>query len=216
MQGGERKKKPGSVRPDREESLCAALVHPIRMHILEILNEGPKSPSQFVEEGLIPQGLHATKQQALSFVAYHFRELAKAGCLEVVETIQRRGATEHVYSGLMAGNSVCEDFTQRPAAERRRLSRISFQGLIARAGRAMQAGTFDSRSDRHLTWGSFGVDARGWREMMAAIGTCRGEIKRVRREAARRLAASGEEAITVTFGQLGFVSPSRPPPSIRD
>ena len=76
----------------RRETISAALKHPLRVRILEVLNEGPRSPSQFVEEGLIPKEHYATYQQALSLAAYHFRELQKEGCLEVIESIPRRGA----------------------------------------------------------------------------------------------------------------------------
>ena len=84
----------------RAETICAVLKHPVRVRILEILNEGPRSPSQFVEEGLIPKEHFTTYQQALSLASYHFRELEKEGCLEVIESIPRRGAVEHVYRGL--------------------------------------------------------------------------------------------------------------------
>src|SRR5690349_17967583 len=84
----------------RIETICAVLKHPLRVRILEVLNEGPRSPSQFVEEGLVPKGSYTTYQQALSLAAYHFRELERDGCLEVIESIPRRGALEHVYRGL--------------------------------------------------------------------------------------------------------------------
>ena len=35
----------------RGDTICGALKHPLRVRILEILNDGPRSPSQFVEEG---------------------------------------------------------------------------------------------------------------------------------------------------------------------
>jgi hypothetical protein len=200
----------------KEGGVCAVLGHPIRVRILEILNEGPKSPSQFVEEGLVPKEMYRSYPQALSLAAYHFRELEKAGCLEIAESIQRRGAVEHIYRGLARVYFTDEDFEQLPIEDRRRLSRISFQGLIARADSAMQADTFDSRTERHLVWMPFGVDERGWEEMMTSMSACFGEIERIRHDAADRLAGSGDEAITVTFGMLGFVSPSPPPPPTTD
>src|SRR5215203_2582915 len=87
-------------RKKRSETICTVLKHPLRVRILEVLNEGPRSPSQFVEEGLIPKENFTTYQQALSLASYHFRELEKEGCLEVIESIPRRGAVEHVYRGL--------------------------------------------------------------------------------------------------------------------
>src|SRR4051812_44755325 len=90
---------PRSGDPQQAQTICAALKHPMRVRILEVLNEGPKSPSQFVAEGLVPKELFSSYAQVLSLVSYHFRELEKEGCLEVVRSIPRRGAVEHVYEG---------------------------------------------------------------------------------------------------------------------
>jgi DNA-binding transcriptional ArsR family regulator len=192
---------------ERGKSICGVLKHPIRVRILEVLNEGPKSPSQFVEEGLVPKQHYERYQQALSLTSYHFRELEKEGLLEITETVPRRGAVEHVYRGLARVYFTDAEFEQLSGDERRQFSRISFQGLIARGDSAMQADTFDSRSDRHLTWMPLSLDERGWAEMTSAMATCFGEIERIRHDAGDRLAGSGEVAIPATFGMVGFESP---------
>jgi DNA-binding transcriptional ArsR family regulator len=197
---------------DRIETVCGTLKHPLRVRILEILNEGPRSPSQFVEEGLVPKELYGSYTQALSLASYHFRELEKAGCLEVIESIPRRGAVEHVYEGKARVYFTDAEFEQLPRARRRALSRISFQGLVARADGAMRADTFDARADRHLTWMPMQLDERGWDELSTALAACFGEVEQIRHDARSRLGSSDEEAIPVTFGMVGFESP--PPPSL--
>src|SRR5690349_21161299 len=137
-------------RKKQNETICTVLKHPLRVRILEVLNEGPRSPSQFVEEGLIPKQHFTTYQQALSLASYHFRELEKEGCLEVIESIPRRGAVEHVYRGLARVFLNDAEFEATSREDRRELSRISLQGLIARADRAIGEDTFDARVDRHL------------------------------------------------------------------
>src|SRR5215211_8444536 len=112
----------------RGVTIFNALRHPLRVRILEVLNEGPRSPSQFVEEGLIPKEHFNTYQQALSLASYHFRELEKEGCLEVIESIPRRGAIEHVYRGLARVFFNDAEFEATAAEDRRQLSRISLQG----------------------------------------------------------------------------------------
>jgi hypothetical protein len=139
----------------QEGGVCGALKHSIRVRILEVLNEGPMSPSQFVDQGLVPDELHKSYHQALALASYHFRELEKAGCVKTIETIPRRGATEHVYEGLARVYFTDEEFAQLSIESRERLSRLAFQALIARTDSAMQAGTFDGRIDRHLTWMPF-------------------------------------------------------------
>lgn len=195
----------------RSETICTVLKHPLRVRILEVLNEGPRSPSQFVEEGLIPKEHFTTYQQALSLASYHFRELEKEGCLEVVESIPRRGAVEHVYRGMARVFFDTGEFEAMPRATRRQLSRISMQGLIARADRAISTETFDSRPDRHLSWMPMQLDERGWEEVVATLAATFGELTQIRHDARDRLAASGEEVVPATVAMLGFESPTPPP-----
>lgn len=70
-----------------DQHLVRALSHPLRVRILEILSERVASPSEVAEELGVEIG----------HVAYHTRTLDRCGCLELVETAQRRGATEHYY-----------------------------------------------------------------------------------------------------------------------
>jgi hypothetical protein len=198
----------------RSETICTALRHPLRVRILEVLNEGPRSPSQFVEEGLIPKEHYTTYQQALSLAAYHFRELQKEGCLEVIESIPRRGAVEHIYRGLARVYFDDEEFERMPRPTRRKLSRISLQGMIARADRAIREDTFDSRVDRHLTWLPMQLDERGWEEVIDALATTFHELTQIRHDARDRIAASGEQVVPATVAILGFESPP-PPPLLR-
>jgi len=200
----------------RNETICSVLKHPLRVRILEVLNEGPRSPSQFVEEGLIPKEHFSSYQQALSLASYHFRELEKEGCLEVIESIPRRGAIEHVYRGTTPQVFFSDaEFEAMPQDTRRQLSRISLQGLIARADRAISTDTFDRRPDRHLTWVPMQLDERGWEEVITTLAATFGELTQIRHDAKDRLAASGEEVVPATVAMLGFESPP-PPPLTRD
>src|SRR4051794_14784308 len=203
----------GDEARKRAETICAVLRHPLRVRILEVLNEGPRSPSQFVEEGLIPKELFTSYQQALSLASYHFRELEKEGLLEVIESIPRRGAVEHVYRGLARVFFDDAEFEATAPEDRRELSRISLQGLIARADRAIRERTFDSRPDRHLTWMPMQLDQRGWEEVIAPLAGAFGELTQIRHDARDRLAASGERVVPATVAMLGFESP--PPPPLR-
>jgi DNA-binding transcriptional ArsR family regulator len=198
----------------RRETICTALKHPLRVRILEVLNEGPRSPSQFVEEGLIPKEHYSTYQQALSLASYHFRELQKEGCLEVIESIPRRGAVEHVYEGKARVYFDDAEFEALPRATRRKLSRISLQAMIARADRAVAEDTFDERSDRHLTWVPMQLDERGWEEAIATLASAFAKLTQIRNDARDRLAASGEEVLPVTVAMLAFESP--PPPPLKE
>ncbi|HEU4599123.1 MAG TPA: hypothetical protein VFS26_05210 [Solirubrobacterales bacterium] len=71
--------------------------------------------------------------------------------------------------------------------------------------------TFDSRTDRHLTWIAMEVDERGWTELMSTLASTYGTVVQIRHEARDRLAASGDKVVPVTVGMLGFESPPPPP-----
>jgi len=70
-----------------DQQVAKALSHPMRAQILTVIAEGKASPKQVAER----------LGQDIRSVAYHVRVLQRLGCLELVETRQRRGATEHFY-----------------------------------------------------------------------------------------------------------------------
>ncbi|HKF82483.1 MAG TPA: hypothetical protein VKB23_05940 [Solirubrobacterales bacterium] len=201
--GSEEKAEAGKV-PASE-----ALRHPIRVRILEVVNERDISPSQFMQMGFAPELEHS--QKTLSQLSYHFRKLLEYDCIEIKERIPRRGATEHLYSSRARAYFTDEEWTALTQRERCLISRTMYQGLAARAEGAMIAHTFDSRSDRHLTWIAMEVDERGWSELMGTLAGTYGEVEQIRHDARERLAASGEKVVPVTVGMLGFESPPPPP-----
>lgn len=67
--------------------LAKALSNDVRARALGLLAEEAKSPKLIA----------ADLELDLRSVAYHVRVLKKLGCIELVETLPRRGAVEHVY-----------------------------------------------------------------------------------------------------------------------
>jgi len=67
--------------------LAKALSNDVRARALELLAEKEGSPKLIAGE----------LELDLRCVAYHVRVLKKLGCIELVETLPRRGAVEHVY-----------------------------------------------------------------------------------------------------------------------
>jgi DNA-binding transcriptional ArsR family regulator len=67
--------------------LAKALSNEVRADALELLAGGEKSPKLIA----------AQLELDLRSVAYHVRVLKKLGCIELVGTLPRRGAVEHVY-----------------------------------------------------------------------------------------------------------------------
>ncbi|HEU5062238.1 MAG TPA: helix-turn-helix domain-containing protein [Solirubrobacterales bacterium] len=72
------------------ERLARTKIHPLRISILEALGiDGGRTLSS--------NELALELQVRLGNASYHVKELFKAGLLELVETKQRRGASEHFY-----------------------------------------------------------------------------------------------------------------------
>jgi DNA-binding transcriptional ArsR family regulator len=70
-----------------DQRLAKALSSPVRARALALIAEGIASPKAIAEK----------MELDVRSVAYHVRVLRKLGCIELVETRQRRGAIEHIY-----------------------------------------------------------------------------------------------------------------------
>lgn len=194
-----------ATRAERDKSTAAAvLAHPVRVRVLELLNERDMSPIEFCREGFAPENMD------VSHVAYHFRELAEFGCLTVIEENKRRGSIEHVYRGIGRAYFSDADWTSLDQEERARITKTVIQGLFARIEGAMMTDTFDSRDDRHLSWVAMKLDEQGWKEMATTLAAAFSEVEQIRSDAEKRLADGGGAAIPSTCAILGFESPSAP------
>lgn len=186
------------------------LHHPWRVRILEVLNDRDMSCAQFVDEGLIPDLDDLDRSEAIPKLAYHFRELRKAGAIEVVEENSRGGSTEHVCRGAARAHFATEEWSELPIDRRRSISWMVAQGLIARTEGAFLHDTFDQRVDRHLVWVGMELDERGWSEMAGLLDGVLEAALLINKESRDRLSTSGEQPIRTTWGQLQFESPPLP------
>jgi hypothetical protein len=200
------------ARGERDRSTAATvLAHPLRVRILEILNQREMSPVEFCREGFAPAHME------VAHVAGHFRELAEHGSLSVVEANAALGGVEDIYRACARAFFNDVQWNEVGREERAKVSKTMVQGLQARVEGALISDTFDERVDRHLTWIAMRLDEQGWREMTTSLAATFGEIEQIRTDAEARLDAAGEEGIASTCGLLGFPSPEdaffAPPPS---
>lgn len=196
-----------------DQSICEALKHPTRIRILEVLCDEDMSPIQFLRRGLLPPGFdfEGDEKNALSHVAYHFKELLKADCVVLVDTIPRRGANEHIYRSKMLALHTDEDFEVLDLERRRAISRSTLQMLVARAEGAIYQGTFDKRADRHLSWVPLELDEQGWQELRDLQAETLERAQGIKAAAIARQHERDEDDDTptfaATFGALAFESP---------
>jgi DNA-binding transcriptional ArsR family regulator len=187
------------------------LAEPLRVRILEVLSQRDMSPIEFCREGFAPEDL------AIARVADHFRALAENGSLAVVADNPGRGPEGRVYRAIDRAYFSDLQWNELDREERVKVSATIVQGLVARIEGAQKSDTFDSRSNRHLTWVAMRLDEQGWSEMATALTAAFGEVEQIRAEAETRLDRDGEEGIAATCGLLGFPSPvglqRTPPPA---
>ncbi|MGC1164578.1 MAG: hypothetical protein WA862_00575 [Solirubrobacterales bacterium] len=181
-----------------DQRLVKALAHPLRIKILESLSERVASPNRVASE----------LDTDLSHVAYHTRALAQCGCLELVDTAQRRGATEHFYKAephSFIGNRI---WRRVPRALLGGISGATLQSFMDRAVAALEAGTIDGREDTTLHWMPVLLDQRGWEEVTATMKETIDKVLAVQAESRKRLTRSKEwGAISAIVGVASFETP---------
>lgn len=177
--------------------LAKALANSLRVEILAVLSHRQISPVGYVREygGKLPS------------VAYHFKVLESYGCIELAETVKRRGALEHIYRCSKRPLLGDGEWNLLPLSVRGGISGAILHTLVERARRSIEEGTFDSRPDRHFTWTPLALDGKGWREMTSLFASILTRIEKIEAKAGGRMSKSGEAPIPVTVALAGFESP---------
>ena len=192
---GRREIEPDPSLTGNDSTLLKALAHPVRARALTVLNQRIASPSE----------LAAEQEEAVGYVAYHVRVLHELELIELVDTRQVRGATEHFYRGTVKPYLSDEFWEQLPEDARNGVSVAGLDVLNQAIRHAFEAGTFDARLDRHLSNLSVNLDEQGWREAGDLLKKCLKGLMQIGAEAESR---NGHEAMRATFGLMGFESPS--------
>lgn len=189
---------PKTKKKDGVEQIVAkAFAHPLRVQILIILNERVASPN------LLSQEL----DQSLNLVAYHVRVLEKYDCIELVDTKQRRGATEHFYRATRRQFLSDSEWARMPESLRPGLSGAMLKSVFDDIDDAMKTGTLDELEDRHLSRTPMVVDKQGWGETADLLRETLDRLLEIQANASERVAASGEETILAKVEMLHFKSP---------
>jgi DNA-binding transcriptional ArsR family regulator len=168
--------------------LVRALSHPLRIQILEVLTERVASPNLIAGELGV----------GLSHVAYHTRALERCGCLELVETAQRRGATEHYYKArphAFIGNRA---WRKVPRAVRSGVTAAALQTFMDKAVTALEAGAIDGREDTTFSWMPVHLDEQGWREITAILAEATERVLAAQAAADERAAESDRDPRTIS------------------
>ncbi len=174
--------------------LVRALAHPLRVQILEVLNERQASPNELMEILGYPLGN----------VAYHTRVLEKCGCIELVTTERRRGAIEHYFRAKPRSYIGHQDWRKVPRSVRNEVSGASLEAFIDRAIDALEAGTIDDREETTLSWSTMAVDELGWSQATEVLEEAMARLQAVHEQSRKRLEITGEEPLPIVTGVAAF------------
>jgi DNA-binding transcriptional ArsR family regulator len=167
---------------DLDQRLVKAMGHPLRHRILSLLNEKVASPVEIARE------LH----EPLGNVSYHVRILNQLKCIELVRTTPRRGAVEHHYRAVMRSFFDDQQWALLPASARQGISdgvlRKSWEDVAA----AVKAGSFDRRTDRHLSRSALALDEQAYQELNTMLLEVMDRAIELQAEAADRQMKGGE------------------------
>jgi DNA-binding transcriptional ArsR family regulator len=177
--------------------IAKALSHPMRARILMILNERVASPNEIA--GII--------DERLPNVSYHVRALEELDCIELVSTAQRRGAIEHYYRAVVRPFFSDRDWKRLPRSGRQAISDSILQILWDEVATAMQSGTFENRSDRHLSHTRVALDREGWAEMAKLLAGTLAEAEKIASRSEARVKESNNQSIPTAVAMMQFELP---------
>lgn len=178
-----------------DQRLVHALAHPLRVKILEILSDQVASPNL----------LAGQLESGLSDVAYHTRALDRYGCLELVDTAQRRGATEHFYKATPNAFVGNPHWRKVPRSLRGGVSAATLQTFVDKAIAALEAGTLDGRDETVFRWMPVFVDQQGWEEVVGIMEEATNQVLAAHLRSQDRLnETGGRGAISTVVGQAAF------------
>jgi hypothetical protein len=178
-------------KPKAVEALAAILQHPLRLRILW----GMKSPDRVYSPKQMARDLSETSAAELDVkrVAYHFREMAALGYIELVETQPTRGSVEHFYRPVKEVGAWEEEWSRMPEGVKQALASTILVTGVEAAGAAIDTGAFTARDDSVIAQDTFWTDERGAEQALAVLAQAMEDLMQVAEESAVRLQENGED-----------------------
>jgi DNA-binding transcriptional ArsR family regulator len=190
---GRQARKQAGCEPTLEQRFAKALNHPMRTQILTHLNDRPLSPVE-----LVP-----ILDDKLSNISYHCRVLLQNKCIEVVDKEQVRGAVKTRYRATTRMLLDRENWDRLSKETRNGISISAVGEVIDRATKAIEADTFDKRTERSVITLKMDADEQAWLELNEILREAWGRCGEVESRVANR---TGEK-FRVTVSILSYESP---------
>jgi len=160
-----------------DPKIAKAYAHPLRIHILGMLDDRVASPSEIANELGAP----------LTHVSYHVRQLAGLGLIKLVKTTPRRGAVEHHYTAKIRPKITDDTWANVPDIVKRNVVTGWLQQVGAHVSAAAAEGGFD-RDEMHISRSALTLDEDAWKEIAKELASTLERIEQIGEEAAERVA----------------------------
>lgn len=184
-------------RAETREALTGVSSDELSMGVLDAIRNGPATARRIARSAGYPLG--AVRSRLEEMVALHQ--------IDRVEGREIEG-TEPVYAAPLALLDSDEwaklDLPTRLAVSKDILERLSHD-----VDRALEANTFDARTDRHLSLAPLWLDEAGWRELGDVFDLTLDSCLRVQEQAAQRMRVSGEQPKNTRAALLLFPVPEQ-------
>lgn len=179
--------------------IAKAYAHPLRIHILGLLDDRVASPSEIAGELNAP----------LTHVSYHVRQLAGLGLIKLVRTTPRRGAVEHHYTSKIRPKITDDAWGQIPEVVKKNLVAGWVQQMGAHVADAVAQNGFD-REDAHMSRVPLEIDEKGWNALSKELSKTLDRIYKIAGESKARVEKDPSiETFPATTAMMLFEGPSK-------
>lgn len=163
--------------------MIKALAHPTRVDILNVLVEGPSSPSRIARR---------LDNVSLNLTSHHIKVLRELDCVELQEEVRHGGRTEHIYRLTKRPMFTAEEWREVDPGDGQTLTLDILRVVSEEVHQALIDGGFTG-PDRHLSRTPLAVDRKGWQEVTKILERALYELFDAGERSAERAERSGEE-----------------------
>lgn len=173
--------------------IVRALSHPLRQHILAVLNERVASPTEIGRE---------IDLEVPAFY-HHIEVLEELGCIERVGRRKRRGVEEHFFRARTTLSFDDQAWEALPATLQTDFVAAALQAVFDDAVRALEQGAFTGGAT-HVSRLPGRLDERGWQEARELLRGALAGLVDIQERSGERLVAAAEPGVAGTFALIGF------------
>ncbi len=171
-----------------------AVGHRIRIEVLGILNEGPRSPSELAK----------LTRQPLTTISHHIKELVDSGCIELARVEKVRNADQHFYRAVQLPFITDDEADLLPPEVKQEYAAVILQAIMAEGLGALWAGKMSHDPTVRMMWRWFNLDAQGRQELADEQRESWERVVEIEARSTARRVESGEEATSMVVTAMGF------------